>query len=93
MEVNDAVPKPMLVQQLQLEADVGRQRPFAASHHNRYEEQMAFVDQPGADRLSSQGWPTDGNVAARVLFEPAHGLGIEAALDPSLGGGDGLKRV
>jgi len=51
MEVNHAVAETAFVQQFELQVDIVGEGLFATSHHDGRNEQMAFVDQPGLDRL------------------------------------------
>jgi hypothetical protein len=52
--MNDAVFEAALIEQLELRADVVRQGAFAATDHDRAEEEMALVNQPGVDRLAGE---------------------------------------
>jgi hypothetical protein len=45
-EENHATAKAAFLQKLKLQSNVVREQLFAASHDDRYEEQMTFVDQP-----------------------------------------------
>ncbi len=58
VDVNDAVPEAALIEKLESRADVVRQGSLAASYHDREQEHMARVDQPGADRLAGEAPPT-----------------------------------
>ena len=54
VEVNDAVSEPVLIEKLELRADVVCQRALAASDHDRAQEQMALVDHARADCVASE---------------------------------------
>ena len=51
-EVGHPVAEPALVHQLELHTDAGRKRLGAASDHDRRDEELVLVDQPGSDRLA-----------------------------------------
>jgi hypothetical protein len=82
VEVNDAVSEPAFIEKFELRADVVWQGALAASHHDRAQEQMALVDQPGADRLAGELGTANCDVGPRGLLEPPGGVSIELALDP-----------
>jgi hypothetical protein len=84
VKVNDAVWEHALAQEFELGTDVVRQGALAPTHHDRTEEQMAVLDQPGGDRLDGELGGADRNVGARGLFEPPDRIGIEIALDRAL---------
>ena len=65
VEVNHAVAETAFVQQLELQADVVGEGPVAASHHDRRDEQVALVDQPGPDRLGGEVGTAHGDVTSR----------------------------
>src|SRR6476469_326646 len=54
VEMNDTILEAALIEQFELRADVVRQGAFAATHHDRAQEEMALVDQPGGDRLAGE---------------------------------------
>jgi hypothetical protein len=67
--VNQAVPEAALVKQLELQADVVRQRLLAASHHDGRHEQVQLVDQPRFERMGGEIGPGDGEVTLRRLLQ------------------------
>jgi hypothetical protein len=60
--VHHAVAEPPFVQQLQLQADFVGEGLLATAHHNRCEEQVALVDQPGFEGLGRQVGTAHGEV-------------------------------
>jgi hypothetical protein len=54
VEVDDAAVEATLVQELEVCAHVVRQCAFAATHHDRVEEQLALVDEACRDRLAGE---------------------------------------
>ena len=66
-EVDHAVAETAFVQQLEVQPDVVGQRPLAAPHHDRRDEQVALVDQPGPERLRGKLGTTYGDVAVRPI--------------------------
>jgi hypothetical protein len=60
VEVDHAVAETAFAQQFELHTDIVGEGPFAASHHDGRDEQVALVDQPGPERLgaASSGPPT-----------------------------------
>ena len=54
MEMNDAVVEAALIEQFELRADAVRQGAFAATNHDRAQEEMALIDKAGADRLAGE---------------------------------------
>jgi len=51
-KIDHSISKTALVQEIQLYAYVAGQDPLAAAKHNRHDEQMILVDEPGPDRVS-----------------------------------------
>jgi len=51
-KIDHSISKTALVQEIQLYAHVAGQDPLAAAKHNRHDEQMILVDEPGPDRVS-----------------------------------------
>src|SRR5262245_15718199 len=82
VEMNEAAREAALVEQLELRAHVVGHGALAASHHDRAQEQMALVDQPGADRLAGELGTPDRDVGLRGLLELPDGVRLELALDP-----------
>ena len=54
VEMKEAVLEAALIEQFELRADVVRQGAFAATNHDRAQEEMALIDKPGADRLAGE---------------------------------------
>jgi hypothetical protein len=77
VEVNDAVSEPAFIEKFELRADVVSQGALAASHHDRAQEQMALVDQPGADGVASELGTPDCDVCPRGLLEPPDGVRLD----------------
>src|ERR687891_1487190 len=73
---HEAVSEPPLVQQLQVEADAGGQRPRAAADDHRRHEQVTLVDEPRPERMRRQAWTDYREVAVGLLLHPPDGLGI-----------------
>jgi hypothetical protein len=65
-----------------LQADVVREGALAASHENRREEQVAFIDQPGPERMRGKLGTAHGEVTSRRRLEVADRVRVEVALDP-----------
>ena len=69
MEVNHAAFETAFVQQFELQADIVGEGVCAASRHDRRDEQVALVYQPGIERLSSEVGPAHAYVAERNIRE------------------------
>src|SRR6202045_4684862 len=92
MEAYDAALKAVLVQQLELGMDAGRQGALATADKDRAEEEKALVDQPLGDRPAGELRPADRDVRLRALLQPLDRRGVELALDSGSLAGDRLKR-
>ena len=64
VQVDHAVVEPVLVDQLEIQPYVVRQRRRAAAHDHREEEQVQLVDQPGLERLARELGAADAEIAA-----------------------------
>jgi hypothetical protein len=53
-EVHDPVPEAVFFQELELQADIVGQGPFAPSDHDGREKQLTLVDQPGFERVGGE---------------------------------------
>ena len=80
--MNDAVFEAALIEQFELRADVVRQGAFAATDHDRAQEDMALVNQPGADRLAGELAAADCDVGRRGQLQLPDRVRLELALDP-----------
>ena len=63
--MNDAVVEAVLIEQFQLRPDVVRQGAFAPTNQDRAYEEMALIDEPGADRLAGEVAAPDREVCRR----------------------------
>src|SRR5215467_9496072 len=77
--------KRALVEQLELDADVVRQRSLAAADENRHEQQLHLVHQGRGDRLTGELGATDADVRTRAPLHPVDRVGVEFAFDPRPG--------
>ena len=68
MEVHNTVAETAFVQQFEFQAEIVGEGPFASSHHDRRDEQVALVDQPGLDRLGGEVGTAHGDVTSRWRF-------------------------
>ena len=57
-KVDHSISKTALVQEIQLDAYVAGQDPLAAADHDRHDEQLNLVDEPGPDRVCGEGRTT-----------------------------------
>jgi hypothetical protein len=78
VEVDHSADEAPLVEQLELHADAVREGPLAAPHDDRREEQVAFVDQPGPERLGGELGTAHGEVAGRRAFSRRTASGSKA---------------
>src|SRR6185437_1332978 len=85
--MDHAAAEAAMVDQLESDVSVARQRPVAAAHDDRVEEQVVLVDEAGPDRLSGESRPADADVSLGLLLEPPDRLGIELPLDVRLRAG------
>src|SRR2546421_1157854 len=53
-EIDHAVAETAFVQEFELQADIAWEGTFSASHHNRRDEQVTLVDQPGPERVGGE---------------------------------------
>src|SRR5215207_10418426 len=53
-EVDHAVAETAFVEEFKLQADIVGERLLAASHHDGCDEQVAFIDQPGLERVAGE---------------------------------------
>jgi hypothetical protein len=81
--MNEPVLEAALIEQLELCADVVRQGAFAATSHDRAQEEMALVDKPRADRLAGEIAAPDREVGGRGQLQLPDRVRVELALDPS----------
>ena len=81
-EVHDAVAEPVLVDELQVDAQVGRQRGGAPTEDDWPDEQDQFVDQPSDESLGGQVRATDQQVPAGGDLEVGHRAGVEVPFEP-----------
>src|ERR671910_2172880 len=81
-EVDHAVAETALVQQLQLQADTVGEGLLAASDHDGCDEQLAFVDQPGLERVAGEIRTAHRQVTFRRRLQLTNRLGVEVSLDP-----------
>jgi hypothetical protein len=77
MQMNHAVAEPVFVEQLEVYPHVVRERPFAASHHYRRQEQVALVDQASLEGLAGELGTTDGHVPLGGRLQLPNRLRIE----------------
>src|SRR5207248_3765196 len=77
VEVNRAAAETAFLQQLELLMEIAGKRPFAASHHDGRQEQVALVDQPGLDRLGGEVRTAHADVTSRRRFHAPDSLGVE----------------
>jgi hypothetical protein len=82
----------VLFQQLQLDAGVAGERGLSFTDEHRINEELALVDQPGVERVRREGRPADGQVARGGRLHLADRIGVEAALEPRVGGRDFMQR-
>ena len=59
---------------------------------HRINEELALIDQPGIERVRGEGRPADGQVAGGGCLHVADRIGVEAALEPRVGGRDDVQR-
>src|ERR671911_884948 len=91
-EVDHAVAETALVQQLELQADIVGEELLAASDHDGCDEQLAFVDQPGPERVAGEVGTADRQLTFRRRLQLTDGLRVEVSLDPGPGRGRVLQR-
>ena len=65
-KIDHSSSKTALVQEIQLYAYVAGQDALAAAKHDRHHEQMNLVDQPGPDRVCSEGRTTHRNIVRQL---------------------------
>src|SRR5215208_2148411 len=92
VEVDHAAAETAFVDQFELQADVVGEGPFAASHHDRRDEQVALVHQPSLERLGGELGTADDHVPSCRGFHPQDRLGVEVPLDPRVGARCRLQR-
>src|SRR5436309_15091911 len=76
-EVHDTVAEPALLQELQLDAGVAGKCGLAFTDDHRMNEELALIDQPGAERVRGEGRPADGEVAGGGRLHVADRIGVE----------------
>src|SRR6266545_767053 len=91
-EVHDTVAEPVFLQQLQLDAGVAGECGLSFTDEHRINEELALIDQPGVERVRREGRPADGQVAGGGRLHVADRIGVEAALEPRVGGRDDVQR-
>ena len=80
--MDDAASEAVLVQELELDGDVLRQRPLPTTDNDRAEEQVELVDEARGDCLGGKLRTADRDVVGRRLLELSDGSGVEGSLDP-----------
>jgi hypothetical protein len=86
-QVDHAVAEPPLVQQLEIDADVGWEERIAAT-----DEELVLVDQPSPDRLRCQVRTVDAEGKVGVGLQLPHRRRVERALYPGSRAGDLVQR-
>src|ERR671937_2243860 len=89
-EINRAVAKTPLVQQLETQPHVG-ERPFANSHNHRHEQGVVLVDEASLDRLGGERRAAHADVPARRRLQLPNRLTVERPLDSRPGAGHRLQ--
>jgi hypothetical protein len=69
------------------------QRAFASTEEYGPDEELALVDQPGLERVRRDVRAAHGQITRGRGFHVADRVGVEAALEPSLGGRCSLQRL
>src|ERR1700736_4597707 len=77
VEVNHARAEAAFVQQVELHADIAGEGRFATPDHDRHQEQVEFVDQPGPDRLGGEVGSAHRDVTSRSGLHLPNGPGVE----------------
>ena len=85
-EVDDTVAESALVEQLELDAPVDRQRRLAPIEDDRPDEQLALVDQPGLESLCREVRASHQEIAFGGGLQVAYRAGVEAAFEPGVAG-------
>src|SRR5829696_4612952 len=75
-EIDHAVAETALVQQLQLQADIVGEGLLAASHYDGCDEQLAFVDQPGLERVAGEIRTAHRQVTLPRRLQPTDRVGV-----------------
>ena len=84
VEVHDTAAEPVLLQQIQLDAGVAGERRLSSTDEHRINEELALIDQPGVQRMGSEGRAADSQIARGGCLHLVDRVGIEAALKPVL---------
>ncbi len=84
--MDDAAAEPVLVDELQIDAHVGRQCGGAPTEDDWPDEQGQFVDQPSDESLGCQVRATDQQVPTGGGLQVAYRAGVEVAFEPSVRG-------
>src|SRR3954470_9841803 len=81
VEVNDAVGKPALVEQFELQADIIGEGSLPSPDQHCSEEEVELVDQPGPDRLPGELGTPDTDVPVRRRLQLADRIDVEVVFD------------
>jgi hypothetical protein len=84
-EVHDAVVESVLVEELEVGADAGREGRLAAAEEHGPDEELALVDQAGFEGPGGEVRPADGEVAGGFGLQFLDGVGVEVVFEA--GGG------
>jgi hypothetical protein len=90
-KTDHSISKTALVQEIQLYAYVAGQDPLAAAKHDRHDEQMILVDEPGPDRVCGEGRTSHRNILRQLSLQVADRLRLEFPLETRLRCRDGLS--
>jgi hypothetical protein len=90
-EENHATAKAALLQKLELQSNVDRERCFAPSYDDRCEKQVTLVDQPCSKGVGSKLGTTNEDIMFDSLFQLSNDCRIEVSLHLRLASGYGLQ--
>src|SRR4051812_24936265 len=92
VQVDHAAGEAMLVEQLEVEAQIGGQRGLAGADGDGVEVEVDLVDETVAQRLRGELRAADAEVGRRSGLELPDAVGFELALEPRARGGHALQR-
>src|SRR5215813_10160325 len=90
-KIDHSISETALVQEIQLCAYVAGQDPLAAAKHDRHDQQMILVDEPGPDRVCGEGRSSHRNIVRQSSLQVAKRLRVEFPLQTRLRCRDGLQ--